>query len=204
MKMHGKILSKHPCKIRQITEIERNKVNKRQWIILIAVGLLAGTLGIGAASYQFRTTVAKDAAVETFLQNEFRSPEGESLLGSSWRGKILVLNFWAPWCPPCVEEMPELVRVQEQYSNKNVLFVGIGVDSPTNLRQFLLKTPVNYPIVLGGLEGSNWAKSLGNPSSGLPFTVVIDEKGGIKKVKLGKISEDELRSWLDALIILPK
>ena len=201
MKMHGKILSKHPCKIRQITEIERNKVNKRQWIIVIAVGLLACALGIGAASYQFRTSLAKDAAVETFLQNDFRSPEGEILPVSSLRGKILVLNFWAPWCPPCVEEMPELVRVQEQYRAKNVLFVGIGVDSPSNLRQFLLKTPVNYPIVLGGLEGSNWAKSLGNPSSGLPFTVVIDEKGGIKKVKLGKISEDELSSWIDNAII---
>jgi thiol-disulfide isomerase/thioredoxin len=199
--MHGKILSKHPCKIRQITEIERNKVNKRQWIIVIAVGLLACALGIGAASYQFRTSLAKDAAVETFLQNDFRSPEGEILPVSSLRGKILVLNFWAPWCPPCVEEMPELVRVQEQYRAKNVLFVGIGVDSPSNLRQFLLKTPVNYPIVLGGLEGSNWAKSLGNPSSGLPFTVVIDEKGGIKKVKLGKISEDELSSWIDNAII---
>jgi thiol-disulfide isomerase/thioredoxin len=202
--MHDKILSKHQCKIRQITEIERNKVNKRQWIILLAVGFLAGALGMGAASYQFRTTIATDAAVETFLQKELRSPEGEILPSSTWRGKILVLNFWAPWCPPCVEEMPELVRVQERYRAKNVLFVGIGVDSPSNLRQFLVKTPVNYPIVLGGLEGSNWAKSMGNPSSGLPFTVLIDEKGGIKKVKLGKISEDELSSWLDDAILSTK
>jgi thiol-disulfide isomerase/thioredoxin len=204
MKMHDKILSKHQCKIRQITEIERNKVNKRQWIILLAVGFLAGALGMGAASYQFRTTIATDAAVETFLQKELRSPEGEILPSSTWRGKILVLNFWAPWCPPCVEEMPELVRVQERYRAKNVLFVGIGVDSPSNLRQFLVKTPVNYPIVLGGLEGSNWAKSMGNPSSGLPFTVLIDEKGSIKKVKLGKISEDELSSWLDDAILSTK
>ena len=100
--------------------------------------------------------------------------------------------------------MPELVRVQEKYKAKNVLFVGIGVDSPSNIRQFLLKTPVNYPIVLGGLEGSNWAKSMGNPSSGLPFTVLIDEKGSIKRVKLGKISEDELSSWLDSAILSPK
>jgi len=202
--MHGKILSKHQCKIRQITEIERNKVNKRQWIFILAIGFLAGALGMGVASYQFRTTLAKDAAIETFLKQELRSPDGEVLPSASWRGKTLVFNFWAPWCPPCVEEMPELVRVQEKYRSKNVLFVGIGVDSPSNLRQFLLKTPVNYPIVLGGLEGSNWAKSMGNPSSGLPFTVLIDEKGSIKKVKLGKISEDELSSWLDAVIITSK
>ncbi|MBU3599716.1 TlpA family protein disulfide reductase [Polynucleobacter sp. 30F-ANTBAC] len=179
-------------------------MNKRQWIFILAIGFLAGALGMGVASYQFRTTLAKDAAIETFLKQELRSPDGEVLPSASWRGKTLVLNFWAPWCPPCVEEMPELVRVQEKYRSKNVLFVGIGVDSPSNLRQFLLKTPVNYPIVLGGLEGSNWAKSMGNPSSGLPFTVLIDEKGSIKKVKLGKISEDELSSWLDAVIITSK
>ncbi len=202
--MHGKILSKHQCKIRQMTEIERNKVNKRQWILIVVCGFLAGAIGMGLASYQFRTVAASDSAVENFLKQELRTPDGEVLLTKTWRGKTLVLNFWAPWCPPCVEEMPELVRVQEKYKTKNVLFVGIGVDSPSNIRQFLLKTPVNYPIVLGGLEGSNWAKSMGNPSSGLPFTVLIDEKGSIKRVKLGKISEDELSSWLDSAILSPK
>ncbi len=202
--MHGKILSKHQCKIRQMTEIERNKVNKRQWILIVVCGFLAGAIGMGLASYQFRTVAASDSAVENFLKQELRTPDGEVLLTKTWRGKTLVLNFWAPWCPPCVEEMPELVRVQEKYKAKNVLFVGIGVDSPSNIRQFLLKTPVNYPIVLGGLEGSNWAKSMGNPSSGLPFTVLIDEKGSIKRVKLGKISEDELSSWLDSAILSPK
>jgi len=201
--MHGKILSKHQCKIRQITEMERNKVNKRQWILIVVCGFLAGAIGMGLASYQFRTVAASDSAVENFLKQELRSPDGELLPTKTWRGKTLVLNFWAPWCPPCVEEMPELVRVQEKYKAKNVLFVGIGVDSPSNIRQFLLKTPVNYPIVLGGLEGSNWAKTMGNPSSGLPFTVLIDEKGSIKRVKLGKISEDELSSWLDSAILSP-
>ena len=100
--------------------------------------------------------------------------------------------------------MPELVRSQSKYAAKNVLFVGIGVDSPSNIREFLLKTPVNYPIVLGGLEGSNWAKSMGNPSSGLPFTVLVNEKGVIIKSKLGKITEDELSSWLDSAILSPK
>jgi hypothetical protein len=63
---------------------------------------------------------------------------------------------------------------------------------------------VNYPIVLGGLEGATWAKNMGNPSSGLPFTVMIDTKGAIIKTKLGKISEDELSSWIDSVIIPSK
>ena len=179
-------------------------MNKRQWIFTLVAGFIAGALGMGLASYQFRTVPATDSAVESFLSQQLRSPDGEVLPTDSWRGKTLVLNFWAPWCPPCVEEIPDLVRVQEKYRSKNVLFVGIGVDSPSNIRQFLLKTPVNYPIALGGLEGSNWAKNMGNPSSGLPFTVVIDSKGAINRVKLGKISEDELSSWLDSAILSPK
>jgi hypothetical protein len=97
--------------------------------------------------------------------------------------------------------MPELVRSQTKYAAKNVLFVGIGVDSPSNIREFLVKTPVNYPIVLGGLDGATWAKNMGNPSSALPFTLMVDRKGAIIKTKLGKISEDELSSWIDNAII---
>ncbi len=179
-------------------------MNKRQWIVLLVAGLIGGGLGLGISSFKFRTTPAQDTAVEQFFSQELRSPNGEIHPSKDWRGKILVLNYWASWCPPCVEEMPELVRVQTKYVDKNVLFVGIGVDSPSNIREFLSKTPVNYPIVLGGLEGATWAKSMGNPSSGLPFTVMIDTKGSIIKTKLGKITEDELSSWIDDVIISSK
>ena len=179
-------------------------MNKRQWSLIVVAGLVAAALGMSLASFKYNPKPAQDSAIEEFFKQELRSPNGEIYSTANWRGKILVLNYWASWCPPCVEEMPELVRSQSKYASKNVLFVGIGVDSPPNIREFLLKTPVNYPIVLGGLEGSNWAKTMGNPSSGLPFTVLIDEKGSIKRVKLGKISEDELSSWLDSAILSPK
>lgn len=179
-------------------------MNKRQWTLLIAVGLIAGALGIGLSTFKFRTTSASDQAVELFLKQELKSPDGSTHNTKAWRNKILVLNFWASWCPPCVEEMPALTRTFDHYKDKNVLFVGIGVDSPSNIRLFLEKTPVNYPITISPLEGVNWAKSMGNPSGGLPFTVLIDEKGVIKKTKLGKISEDELKSWLDSAILSPK
>lgn len=179
-------------------------MNRRQWIVLLVAGLVGGGLGIGLSSFKYRTVSAKDSAVEEFFSQELRSPKGEVHSTKDWRGKILIVNYWASWCPPCVEEMPELVRSQTKYADKNVLFVGIGVDSPSNIREFLVKTPVNYPIVLGGLEGAAWAKNMGNPSSGLPFTVMIDTKGAIIKTKLGKISEDELSSWIDSVIIPSK
>ena len=178
-------------------------MNRRQWSLIIASGILATGLGIWIA-LNSNTSQVGDLAVENLLKAELRSPTGELYKTNEWRQKLLIINFWAPWCPPCVEEMPTLKKIQSTYKSKNVLFVGIGVDSPSNIREFLKKTPVDYPIVLGGLEGGDWAKSLGNPSGALPFTVLIDEKGTIKKTKLGKISEDELISWLEGVILTSK
>ena len=179
-------------------------MNRRQWIYIAGISLIALALGVLTSQWIYRTGLASDPAIKAFFANPWKTAEGKTVNTDEWRGKVLVVNFWASWCPPCVEEMPTLDKLQQEFSSKNVLFVGIGIDSPSNIRQFLLKTPVNYPIVLGGLEGSNWAKNMGNPSSGLPFTVVIDSKGAINRVKLGKISEDELSSWLDSAILSPK
>jgi thiol-disulfide isomerase/thioredoxin len=178
-------------------------VNRRQWSLIIASGIVAAGLGVFLA-LNHNTSKAGDLAVENLLKTELRSPAGEVYKTNEWRQKVLIINFWAPWCPPCVEEMPTLKKIQAAYKTKNVLFLGIGVDSPSNIREFLKKTPVDYPIILGGLEGGDWAKNLGNPSGGLPFTVLIDEKGTIKKTKLGKISEDELISWLEGVILTSK
>jgi peroxiredoxin len=90
--------------------------------------------------------------------------------------------------------MPTLDKLQAEFKNQNVLFVGIGIDSPSNIRQFLEMTPVSYPIVIGGLEGSNISKQMGNAQGALPYTVIINSKGKSTNSKLGKISEEELRS----------
>jgi peroxiredoxin len=92
--------------------------------------------------------------------------------------------------------MPVLDQIQKEFGQQKLLIVGIGIDSPSNIRQFLEKTPISYPVALGGLEGSQIAKSLGNAQGGLPFTVVISPSGKIQGRKLGKISEDELRSFI--------
>jgi hypothetical protein len=96
--------------------------------------------------------------------------------------------------------MPALDKVQGEYDPKKMLIVGIGIDSPSNIRQFIETTIISYPIVLGGLGGNEINKMLGNPSGALPFTVVINPKGDIKGSKLGKISEDELRKMIKEAI----
>jgi peroxiredoxin len=96
--------------------------------------------------------------------------------------------------------MPTLDLLQKAFAQENVVFVGIGIDSPTNIREFLQKTPVSYQIVIGGLEGSSLSKQMGNTQGALPYTVIINSKGKAVFSKLGKISEDELRSAIKSAI----
>ena len=175
-------------------------MNRRQWIIVSLIGLLALIAGVLSSQWVSRTGLASDPAIKAFFANPWQTPDGQSIKPEEWQKKVLVVNFWASWCPPCVAEMPTLDQLQKDFLQQNVLFVGIGIDSPSNIREFLIKTPVSYPILIGGLEGSNIAKQMGNSSGALPYTVIINAKGKAVYSKLGKISEDELRKAIKSAI----
>jgi predicted Zn-dependent protease with MMP-like domain len=96
--------------------------------------------------------------------------------------------------------MPALDKLQQEFLSQNVLIVGIGIDSPSNIREFLEMTPISYPIVLGGLEGSNLSKQMGNAQGALPYTVVIRANGQASNSKLGKMSEEELRKVIKSAL----
>ncbi len=175
-------------------------MNRRQWIIITLISLLALLAGVFSSHWISKTGLASDPAIKAFFTNPWQTPDGKSIKSEEWQGKVLVVNFWASWCPPCVEEMPTLDLLQKEFLQQNVLFVGIGIDSPSNIREFLNMTPVSYPIVIGGLEGSNLSKQMGNTSGALPYTVIINSKGQAVYSKLGKISEDELRKAIKSEI----
>ena len=175
-------------------------MNRRQWIYIVGISLVALVLGVLTSQWIYRTSLADDPAIKAFFDNPWKTPDGKSVDTNSWRGKVLVVNFWASWCPPCVEEMPTLDQLQTEFLPQNVLFVGIGIDSPSNIRQFLEMTPVSYPIVIGGLEGSALSKQMGNAQGALPYTIIIDAKGKATSSKLGKISEEELRKAIKSAL----
>ncbi|CAB3705218.1 Thiol-disulfide oxidoreductase ResA [Paraburkholderia phenoliruptrix] len=116
-----------------------------------------------------------------------------------FKGRPIVVNFWASWCGPCVEEMPALSQLQRDYANKGIQFVGLGVDSEKNVQTFLQKVKVAYPVYVTGFGGADLARAFGNTAGGLPFTVVIDAKGDIRSTKLGQIDPKILKQTLDAL-----
>ncbi len=175
-------------------------MNRRQWISIAGISLVALLAGVLTSQWIYKTGLASDPAIKAFFANSWQTADGKPVDTAQWQGKVLVVNFWASWCPPCVEEMPTLDALQEEFKNQNVLFVGIGIDSPSNIRQFLEMTPVSYPIVIGGLEGSNLSKQMGNSQGALPYTIIINSQGKSTSSKLGKISEEELRKSIKSAL----
>lgn len=129
----------------------------------------------------------------------FVQPEGGDLVMREFFGKPLVLNFWATWCPPCIKELPELDRFLRAHAAQGWAVVGLAVDGPTPVREFLRRQPLGFPVGLAGLEGTDLARRLGNDQGGLPFTAVFDRTGRLAHRKMGQTSFEELARWAQGL-----
>jgi thiol-disulfide isomerase/thioredoxin len=119
---------------------------------------------------------------------------------AQWRGKVLIVNFWATWCAPCREEMPEFVAAQARDGDKGVQFVGIAVDDVDKVRSFAREIGLNYPALIGGYGAIELSKTLGNNLSALPFTVVLDRAGRVAHTQLGPLKQAKLDRLLADLV----
>ncbi len=116
-----------------------------------------------------------------------------------WKGKALVVNFWAPWCAPCVQEMPELNQVALDSAAQGINVIGIGIDSPSNIAEFASKLKISYPLYVAGMSGTDLSRQFGNSNGGLPYTVLIGADGKVVKTYLGKLKFEELKADLAKL-----
>jgi thiol-disulfide isomerase/thioredoxin len=172
---------------------------KRRHIVLGAAGATAAGAGVGWNLWRQPPPVVLDENTLAFWQASFTQPQGGDLAMRSMFGRPVVLNFWATWCPPCVKEMPELDRFAKAFASQGGHVVGLAVDNPTAVRQFLAKTPVGYAIGLAGFDGTELSRKLGNTTGALPFTAMFDRQGRIVQRKLGETTHDELLGWAKAL-----
>jgi thiol-disulfide isomerase/thioredoxin len=116
---------------------------------------------------------------------------------AEWDGKLLFINFWATWCPPCLEEIPTFVRLQGEYAAHGVQFLGIALDSEENVRNFLIEYAVNYPSLYGQREAIELSKRYGNSLGALPYTVVVSRDAKVIATHHGVLDEAAARALIE-------
>ena len=130
----------------------------------------------------------------------FPDVQGHPQALKQWQSKVLVLNFWATWCPPCREEMPELSAMQNQYNNQKMVILGLSTDDLDKTKAFIRTAPVSYPILAGDIDAMNLAESLGNNRGILPYTVIVDTNGTVVKTFFGRINQQLLEETIISML----
>ncbi len=166
----------------------------RRKLLYAGVAGAAVLAGAGLAGWRWRQSEV-DSAPAALWPLTFETPSGASLAMSSFRGKPLVINFWATWCPPCVEELPLLDAFYRQNATTGWQVVGLAIDQPSAVRAFLRRTPVSFPVGFAGFSGTELGSALGNLTGGLPFTVVLGADGSIAQRRMGRLTAADLARW---------
>jgi thiol-disulfide isomerase/thioredoxin len=169
--------------------------------VALAFGVIGAVVGLNrkAPAPPATSVSAPVGAVGALYAQSMNDAAGAPQALSQWKGKALVVNFWAPWCAPCVQEMPELAQLAADSAAKNINVIGIGIDSPTNIAQFAAKFKIGYPLYVAGMSGTDLSRQFGNSAGGLPYTVLIGADGQVKKTYLGRLKFADLKADLAAL-----
>lgn len=168
---------------------------KRRTALYAGAAAVAAAAGAGYAWWSYRLLPPAAGADPAFWGATLDTPNGEPLAMRSLLGQPLLVNFWATWCPPCVEELPLLEIFFQQQKAKGWRLLGIAIDQPSAVRNWLQRSPLSFSIALGGLQGSEMSKQLGNAAGGLPFSVLFSARGEVLDRKLGQLSAADLSGW---------
>lgn len=174
----------------------------RRTLLLAGVGGLAAAAGYAAHLFRIGGFGGESSPElgRKILESRVTGLDGAPAALSAYRGRILVVNYWATWCAPCREEIPMFVRLQREYAVKNVQFVGISIDQPEKVREFAKEFKVDYPLVIGGIDAMDLSREAGNKAGVLPYTLVIDPADRIVAHLVGGITEQRMRTTLQPLL----
>ena len=173
-------------------------------LIVLAVAAAAAVAGLYAGQALNRPAqvpegVTPDAA-QRLLATALPDADGRMHTVSDWNGRVIVANFWATWCPPCIKEIPEFSEVARRYRDAPVQFVGLSIDSAENVRDFRERFDVPYPLLVGTSNTLGLAEAFGNSARALPFTVILGRDGAVADVTLGTLNEDQLVERIEGLL----
>jgi len=165
----------------------------RRRIVGAAVGVAAAAAGAGVA---LRWYSVRDGTPSTAIWDlQFERPNGGKLVMADLRGKRLILNFWATWCAPCIRELPALQRFQRDFAARGWQVVALAVDQPVPVIEFIARFKLDLTVALAGIDGLQWQREAGNPSGGLPFSVMLDASGRVRERRLGESRYEDLVQW---------
>ena len=170
----------------------------RRLVVLAGAGLAAAAIGAGTAWRRARQDAEDAGAPEVSIDLwglEFQSVDGAPVKMASWRGRPLLLNFWATWCGPCVVEMPLLDRFAREHSADGWRVLALAVDQADPVRRFIAERTLTVPVAIAGAVGLDLSRRLGNVGGGLPFTVAFDSSGSAVQRRLGVVSSELLAGW---------
>lgn len=172
-----------------------NRLRRTLW--MAGVALAAAGAGAWLSQRRLQLQPVLDEAEAAFWLGEFDGPNGEKLRLADFRNRPLLVNFWATWCPPCVEELPMLNAFHREQAARGWQVLGLAVDQPTAVRGFLQKLPLDFPVGMAGFGGTELSRTLGNAAGALPFSVAFGATGAVVHRKLGKLSDADLRQWAE-------
>lgn len=164
--------------------------------------LLVALLAIVAGFKLQQNNLAIKAVEPAPEQLAFSFPDvnGQVQSVEQWRGKILVINFWATWCGPCLKEIPEFIQWQQAYQDKNLQFVGIAIDDQKSVADYLKTININYPMLIAGDAGSMLSHQLGNIINAVPFTVIVNRQGQIIYRQPGELDKQQFLEVVKPLL----
>jgi len=169
------------------------------WVVIIGLG--AAILGFSVARFlNVRSVEAPTAATDFSLRDLAGKTHG---LGD-WRGKVVLLNFWATWCPPCREEIPLFIELQRRYAQQGLQIVGISIDNPEAVARYWQEMKINYPLLIADETTYELMAAYGNRQGGLPYSVLIAADGRIAGVKIGAYHRAELEAALKPHLLASK